>query len=50
MANNEDNDRLISGNAGNFMLVRHGESEGNRERRFTISSEVGLTEPGLQQP
>jgi len=49
MANNEENDRLISGNAGKFIMVRHGESEGNRERRFTISSEVGLTELGLQQ-
>lgn len=30
-------------------MVRHGESEGNRERRFTISSEVGLTELGVRQ-
>ncbi|HKV56225.1 MAG TPA: histidine phosphatase family protein [Candidatus Binataceae bacterium] len=34
---------------GKFIMVRHGESEGNRERRFTISSEVPLTELGRQQ-
>jgi len=38
-----------SGNPGKFIMVRHGESEGNRERRFTISSEVGLTELGVEQ-
>src|SRR5215469_1028504 len=36
-------------NTGRFIMVRHGESEGNRERRFTISSEVGLTELGVRQ-
>jgi len=30
-------------------MVRHGESEGNRDRRFTISSEVPLTELGRRQ-
>ena len=35
--------------SGKFILVRHGESEGNRERRFTISSEVPLTELGRRQ-
>jgi len=49
MGNNEGNDRPLSGSAGKFIMVRHGESEGNRERRFTISSEVGLTELGLLQ-
>jgi broad specificity phosphatase PhoE len=34
---------------GKFIMVRHGESEGNRERRFTVSSEVGLTELGVRQ-
>ncbi|HUN59071.1 MAG TPA: histidine phosphatase family protein [Candidatus Binataceae bacterium] len=34
---------------GRLILVRHGESEGNRDRRFTISSEVELTEKGIQQ-
>jgi probable phosphoglycerate mutase len=34
---------------GRLILVRHGESEGNRDRRFTISSEVELTEIGRQQ-
>jgi bisphosphoglycerate-dependent phosphoglycerate mutase len=28
---------------GKLILVRHGESEGNRDRRFTISPEVELT-------
>jgi broad specificity phosphatase PhoE len=37
------------GHSGKFILVRHGESEGNRERRFTISSEVPLTELGRRQ-
>jgi broad specificity phosphatase PhoE len=34
---------------GKFIMIRHGESEGNRERRFTISSEVELTELGVRQ-
>jgi broad specificity phosphatase PhoE len=34
---------------GRLILVRHGESEGNRDRRFSISSEIGLTEIGRQQ-
>jgi broad specificity phosphatase PhoE len=34
---------------GRFIMVRHGESEGNRERRFTLSSEVPLTEAGVRQ-
>jgi broad specificity phosphatase PhoE len=34
---------------GRLILVRHGESEGNRDRRFSISSEVELTEKGRQQ-
>ena len=34
---------------GRLILVRHGESEGNRDRRFSISSEVELTEIGRQQ-
>jgi broad specificity phosphatase PhoE len=35
--------------AGKFIMVRHGESEGNRDRRFTLSSEVPLTKVGLHQ-
>ena len=34
---------------GKLILVRHGESEGNRDRRFTISPEVELTEIGQRQ-
>jgi broad specificity phosphatase PhoE len=34
---------------GRFIMVRHGESEGNRERRFTLSSDVPLTELGIRQ-
>jgi broad specificity phosphatase PhoE len=34
---------------GRFIMVRHGESEGNRDRRFTISSEVPLTDLGRLQ-
>jgi len=34
---------------GKFIMVRHGESEGNRDRRFTISSEIPLTEVGIRQ-
>src|SRR6202171_1647590 len=34
---------------GKLIMVRHGESEGNRDRRFTISAEVSLTELGRQQ-
>jgi broad specificity phosphatase PhoE len=49
MINNDENDSLLSGTTGKFIMVRHGESEGNRERRFTISSEVGLTELGVRQ-
>ncbi len=32
-----------------LILVRHGESEGNRDRTFTQSSEVPLTELGREQ-
>ena len=47
-----DNDHTLTRDApsaGKFILVRHGESEGNRERRFTISSDVPLTEAGRRQ-
>ena len=40
----QDRDR-----AGRFILVRHGESEGNRDRTFTQSPEVPLTDPGRAQ-
>ena len=38
-----------SSETGRFIMVRHGESEGNRDRRFTISSDVPLTELGRRQ-
>ncbi len=34
---------------GTLILVRHAESEGNRDRRFTTSPAVELTEQGRQQ-
>jgi probable phosphoglycerate mutase len=34
---------------GRLILVRHGESEGNRERRFTTTPAVSLTERGREQ-
>jgi broad specificity phosphatase PhoE len=49
MANNDQSPRPDPANVGKFIMVRHGESEGNRERRFTVSSEVGLTELGMRQ-
>jgi broad specificity phosphatase PhoE len=49
MINHDENDSPIPASSGKFIMVRHGESEGNRERRFTISSEVGLTEMGVRQ-
>lgn len=35
--------------ARHLILVRHGESEGNRDRRFTQSSDVPLTTTGCSQ-
>jgi broad specificity phosphatase PhoE len=49
MVKKDDNESQVSAVTGKFIMVRHGESEGNRERRFTISSEVGLTELGMRQ-
>jgi len=34
---------------GRLLLVRHGESEGNRERRFSPNPEILLTERGVEQ-
>jgi broad specificity phosphatase PhoE len=34
---------------GRLILVRHGESEGNRERRFTVTPSVPLTARGREQ-
>jgi probable phosphoglycerate mutase len=34
---------------GRLVLIRHGESEGNRERRFTRTPEVPLTLEGVEQ-
>jgi broad specificity phosphatase PhoE len=48
----DDNHFDQSGNddrRGKLIMVRHGESEGNRERRFTISPDVPLTETGRRQ-
>jgi ribonuclease H / adenosylcobalamin/alpha-ribazole phosphatase len=46
---NDENRDVRPAITGKFIMIRHGESEGNRERRFTISSEVPLTELGNQQ-
>src|SRR5271170_6281755 len=34
---------------GRLILVRHGESEGNRDRIFTTSPSIGLTDAGREQ-
>jgi len=34
---------------GRLLLIRHAESEGNRDRVFTATPEVGLTEAGADQ-
>lgn len=34
---------------GRLILVRHGESEGNRDRIFTTSPSIGLTDVGREQ-
>jgi broad specificity phosphatase PhoE len=34
---------------GRLLLIRHGESEGNRERRFTPHPGIGLTDAGRSQ-
>jgi broad specificity phosphatase PhoE len=49
MIKNDHTDSPLLANTGKFIMVRHGESEGNRERRFTISAEVGLTDLGVEQ-
>jgi broad specificity phosphatase PhoE len=38
-----------SNHSGRLILVRHGESEGNRDRTFTQSPDVPLTPHGCQQ-
>jgi probable phosphoglycerate mutase len=38
-----------SNQRGRFIMVRHGESEGNRDRRFTLTSDTPLTPLGRQQ-
>src|SRR5271163_4542473 len=40
---------IKSDKLGKLIMVRHGESEGNRDRRFTISSEVEITDLGRRQ-
>jgi broad specificity phosphatase PhoE len=49
MTNNHKGNTPDRVTSGRFIMVRHGESEGNRDRRFTISSEVGLTDLGRRQ-
>jgi broad specificity phosphatase PhoE len=49
MVNQHKSESQDLATTGKFIMVRHGESEGNRERRFTVSSEVGLTELGVRQ-
>lgn len=39
----------MSAEVGRLILVRHGESEGNRDRRFTSSAAVPLTVLGREQ-
>jgi broad specificity phosphatase PhoE len=39
----------MSAVVGKLILVRHGESEGNRDRRFTTSGAVPLTDLGRKQ-
>ncbi|MGZ6175566.1 MAG: histidine phosphatase family protein, partial [Candidatus Binataceae bacterium] len=34
---------------GRLIMVRHGESEGNRERRFTTTPDAPLTDLGREQ-
>jgi broad specificity phosphatase PhoE len=34
---------------GKLIMVRHGESEGNRDRRFTTTSDAALTDLGREQ-
>ena len=34
---------------GKLIMVRHGESEGNRERRFTTTPDAPLTDLGREQ-
>lgn len=41
--------RLIALAMGKLIMVRHGESEGNRDRRFTSSPDVPITELGRRQ-
>lgn len=38
-----------SNQRGRFIMIRHGESEGNRARRFTLTSDTPLTPLGRQQ-
>jgi probable phosphoglycerate mutase len=49
MINDDGSESQHLANTRKFIMVRHGQSEGNRERRFTVSSEVGLTELGARQ-
>lgn len=35
--------------SGRLILVRHGESEGNRARRFSPNPDIALTEAGIEQ-
>jgi broad specificity phosphatase PhoE len=45
-----DNSRSnTSPRRGRFIMVRHGESEGNRDRRFTLTTETPLTDRGREQ-
>jgi broad specificity phosphatase PhoE len=34
---------------GRLLLVRHGESEGNRDRRFSVDTDIKLTDLGVRQ-
>jgi len=43
------NDAARADAAGRLILVRHGESEGNQVRQFSVTPDIGLTELGRLQ-
>lgn len=49
MRQQESSQKINAPRIAKFIMVRHGESEGNRERRFSISSDIPLTELGRRQ-
>ena len=49
MPTQKKTESINNGRRGRFIMVRHGESEGNRDRRFTITNETPLTDRGREQ-